>query len=450
MSVITPFITRIKTNLDEVLQITQMINGVMMTGDNRANQIIVELYNSSGRVRLDPEPFDTGDSKVVGYFIRGDGYTVEVDGSINENGEPTVIIPAAAYISTGALSIAIRILDGKHIIIDPLTEEETVEWDRKTVVAALSCFVQNTETDAIIDPDHKIPDVQELLAYIDFLSEQYSLIEEAEGLRVIAETNRASAEEARESAETTRQSTFDTNEAQRASTFSANETQRASTFSTNEATRQATFANSENQRARAFTTSEAQRASVFTAAEAARETRVNTVTSKIDNMTVAAQAVPYDGTPSAVISEVDGHKHIQFGLVSGHPFSIKKTFPTVEAMEEYAGTDVEVGDLVIIASTIEDPDNAKLYVKTATGWAFIIDMSGAQGIQGPRGPIGPRGYSITSVTFNADGTANFIFEDGTTYVTPSIKGEKGDPGAGSFVVSYDSSNDSIDVQITDV
>ena len=439
MSVITPFITRIKTNLDEVLQITQMINGVMMTGDDRANQIIVELYNSSGRVRLDPEPFDTGDSKVVGYFIRGDGYTVEVDGSINENGEPTVIIPAAAYISTGALSIAIRILDGKHIIIDPLTEEETVEWDRKTVVAALSCFVQNTETDAIIDPDHKIPDVQELLAYIDFLSEQYSLIEEAEGLRVIAETNRASAEEARESAETTRQSTFETNE-----------TQRASTFSTNEATRQATFTSSENQRATAFTTSEAQRASVFTAKEAARETRVNTVTSKIDNMTVAAQAVPYNGTPSAVISEVDGHKHIQFGLVSGHPFSIKKTFPTIEAMEEYTGTDVEVGDLVIIASTVEDPDNAKLYVKTATDWAFIIDMSGAKGIQGPPGPIGPRGYSITSVTFNADGTANFIFEDGTTYVTPPIKGEKGDPGAGSFVVSYDSSNDSIDVQITDV
>lgn len=313
MSVLAPFTTRIKTNLDDVLQMTQMINGIMMTGDNRANQIIVELYSSSGRVHLDPAPFQSGDSKIIGYFIRGDGYTVEIDGSLNSAGDPMIVIPRAAYESTGALSIAIRILDGKHITIDPVTGEEVIDWDSKMVIAALSCFVQNTETDSIVDPDHHIPDIQELLAYIDLLHEQYSEISEAEGLRVTAENGREAAEDSREAAETS------------------------------------------------------------------RESRVDAATGKINNMTVAAQELAYGSQPTATISEVDNHKHILFGLVTG-----------------------------------------------------------------------PRGAGLSNVTFNADGTANFIFEDGTTYVTPPVKGEKGDPGAGSFNVNYNTSTDSIDIQIVDV
>lgn len=376
-----PFTTRVKTNIDNVLQMTQMINGIMMTGDSRANQIIVEMYNSSGKLPIVPGT----DTKIVGYFIRSDGYTVEVDGTINQNGEAVVIIPQSAYLITGALSIAIRLLDDKHIEI--VAGEEIITYNTKIVIAALSCFVQNTETDAIIDPDHHIPDVQELLAYIDRLDEQYQAVAEAEADRVTAENARVTAENAR------------------------------------------------------------------VIAENARESESVRIIGEIDNMTVGSNTLSYTADPTVTITEVDGHKHIQFGMVPGKPFQIKKTFASVAEMEAYSGTDVEVGDMVIIASTVETPDNAKLYVKTATGWVFIVDMSGATGIQGPKGdtgdtgdtgPIGPRGYGIADITFNQNGTANLILEDGTVIVTPPIKGE---PGVGSFAVSYDSVDDEIEIQI---
>ena len=45
---------------------------------------------------------------------------------------------------------------------------------------------------------------------------------------------------------------------------------------------------------------------------------VNNASAKIDNMTVAASGLPAGSTPTATISEVNGHKHIAFGLVQGN------------------------------------------------------------------------------------------------------------------------------------
>ena len=77
----------------------------------------------------------------------------------------------------------------------------------------------------------------------------------------------------------------------------------------------------------------------------------------------------------------------------GTPMRIAKTYASVAAMK--AGyptdTDVKLGDLVIIASNVNDEDNAKLYVKTDTEYKYITDLSGAQGIQGPPGPKGNDG-----------------------------------------------------------
>ena len=96
------FSTKIKTNLDGVLQTTQMIDGIMMTGDNAANQILVEVYRGLTRIDLDPE------TKILGYFIRPDGYTLEEPGRVNENNEIEIVIPEVAYQVSGTLSIAIR------------------------------------------------------------------------------------------------------------------------------------------------------------------------------------------------------------------------------------------------------------------------------------------------------------------------------------------------------
>lgn len=68
----------------------------------------------------------------------------------------------------------------------------------------------------------------------------------------------------------------------------------------------------------------------------------------------------------------------------GDAFTYKKEYPSIEAMEADWGTaDVKLGEYVLInTNDVEDPDDAKVYLKTQEGWKFIVDLSGMQGIQG--------------------------------------------------------------------
>lgn len=45
-----------------------------------------------------------------------------------------------------------------------------------------------------------------------------------------------------------------------------------------------------------------------------------------------------------------------------------------------------------------------------------------------KGDKGNTGNGISSTILNDDYTLTFTFTDGTTYKTPSIRGDKGDPG----------------------
>lgn len=397
------FTTRVRTNLSGVLQMTQTIEGIMMTGDNAANQIIVELYGEQGKETIP----DT--ATIIGYFIRGDGYTVEVTGEV-EDGNAKVVIPEVVYEVSGSLSIAIRLLEDPHeVIIDDVRH---IVWDTKMVIAALSCFIQLTETNSIIDPGHVIPDVQELLQYIDILNQEREDIATEEGLRVIAEQGRVAAETLRQEEFEDIMDDLTTSEATR----QTNETARQ----TNEATRQS----NETTRISNETTRQTQ--------ETARQQAQAARNAEIDNMTVAAQSLnPYD-PPTVTISEVSGHKHILFGLTPGDPFVIAKTFASVAEMQAYTGTDVRVGQFVVISSNEEDPDNAKMYVKTSSGWSFITDLSGAQGIQGPRGYTG---NGISSVVLNQDYTITVNYTDSTSWTsTNSVRGVQGETGNGIAMV----------------
>ena len=73
----------------------------------------------------------------------------------------------------------------------------------------------------------------------------------------------------------------------------------------------------------------------------------------------------------------------------GSPFRIIKTYPNVEAMQADFDN-MNVGDYVMITSSIELEDNAKLYCKTETEWVYITDFSGATGIQGEKGEKGDK------------------------------------------------------------
>ena len=77
----------------------------------------------------------------------------------------------------------------------------------------------------------------------------------------------------------------------------------------------------------------------------------------------------------------------------GKPFSIAKIYGSVDAMNAgYATDGVAIGGFVVIdTGNVEDEDNAKLFIKGASGYSYLTDMSGAAGIQGPQGPQGPQG-----------------------------------------------------------
>lgn len=99
----------------------------------------------------------------------------------------------------------------------------------------------------------------------------------------------------------------------------------------------------------------------------------------------------------------------------GAAFQIVKIYSSVDEMNaDYSGTDVDVGEFVIIQSSTEDEDNAKVYLKSDTAYSFIVDLSGSQGIQGPAGPQGIQGVQGEK---GADGAAGKTPVKGTDYFT---------------------------------
>ena len=85
----------------------------------------------------------------------------------------------------------------------------------------------------------------------------------------------------------------------------------------------------------------------------------------------------------------------------GEAFQIKKTYATIQLMiADY--DNMNINDYVMISGSIEQEDNAKLFVKTEVEdptyrWQYLADFSGASGI------VGPQGASVRSATINSNG-----------------------------------------------
>lgn len=71
----------------------------------------------------------------------------------------------------------------------------------------------------------------------------------------------------------------------------------------------------------------------------------------------------------------------------GKPFAVAEIYASEEEMHsDVENEEIAVGDFVMITTdSVEQAENARIYVKTDTGYAFVTDMSGATGIQGPQG-----------------------------------------------------------------
>lgn len=127
----------------------------------------------------------------------------------------------------------------------------------------------------------------------------------------------------------------------------------------------------------------------------------------------------------------------------GEGFHVSKTFASVADMEAYTGTDLKEGDFVLIQSTPDDPDNAKLYTYSGTQgvYKFLVDMSGALGFTGktPQFSIGTvitiQPAEKASASLSPDGTD----VDGNPKYKLNLALPKGAKGESDFVVVEDHS-----------
>lgn len=113
----------------------------------------------------------------------------------------------------------------------------------------------------------------------------------------------------------------------------------------------------------------------------------------------------------------------------GDAFTIVKTYPSIQAMEDdYNNPEVKTGQFVMIdTGDVENEEDSRLYLKGDTEWKFISDLSGAQGIQGLSA------YQI-AVQHGFEGTeAEWLISLKGEKGDPGQKGEKGDPGSDASV-----------------
>lgn len=200
-----------------------------------------------------------------------------------------------------------------------------------------------------------------------------------ESARVIAENERASAEDTRKANEQIR---ID------------NETARQ-TAEDNRVIAEQSRVDAETNRAKTF---ESLSANMTAATEAAIETAehptyigedqyvytwdsVNDVYTKTDIYVKGDQGIQGEQGPQG-IQGIQGE--------TGKAFSIYKTYESVISMNADVNN-VPEGSFVLIASNTEDVDNSKLYVKNASEFVYLSDLSGAQGLKGDKGEQGIQG-----------------------------------------------------------
>ena len=96
---------------------------------------------------------------------------------------------------------------------------------------------------------------------------------------------------------------------------------------------------------------------------------------------------------------------------AGAPFTIFKTYSTIALMEADFNN-VPDGSFVAIQSNVEDPDNAKLYLRGNSEFTFITDMSGATGIRGETGATGATGKAGAQIFMSPSGRDSSLTSTG--------------------------------------
>ena len=132
----------------------QVLHGQAFSQDNLGNRVGVVVKDGNAPATLS--------GTVTGYVIRADGGTVVVEGELDGN-RAYIDLPESAYAVPGQIQIAIRLTSGST----------------KTVLGAMTAYVQRTATGTIIDPGHVVPDIDDIIAKMDEVDEAIANAEAA-------------------------------------------------------------------------------------------------------------------------------------------------------------------------------------------------------------------------------------------------------------------------------
>lgn len=118
-------------------------NALMILGDNEAHIWKIKILDNGEDIVVS--------GTVTGYFVRPDGNTIMVAGTLEGN-IASVILPQAVYAQKGNVQGIVRLSYGNGQIV---------------TLSALILPIRQVLTDSIIDPGEVIPSLEELLAMID-------------------------------------------------------------------------------------------------------------------------------------------------------------------------------------------------------------------------------------------------------------------------------------------
>jgi len=118
---------------------------------------------------------------------------------------------------------------------------------------------------------------------------------------------------------------------------------------------------------------------------------------------------------------------------TGLGFAIAKSYLSVAALTaDTAPTSITAGQFAVIETgSVQDADNAKLYLWSGSAYSYVTDLSGAAGITGPAGYAGSSG---TTGNVGYTGSAGSAGSAGTTGYTGST-GSTGTAGSTGYTGS---------------
>ena len=129
-------------------------------------------------------------------------------------------------------------------------------------------------------------------------------------------------------------------------------------------------------------------------------------------------------------------------------FSIYKTYTSIANMEADKANVAEGKFVLIDTGSVEDTDNAKLYVKGTSNFEYLVDMSGATGAQGPQGETGATGNGVSSISKKSTSglvdTYTVAYTNGTTTTFTVTNGAKGDTGTSISSITKASTSGLVD------